>query len=137
MSDIFSTIFSGMGSGRDLVGLDLLQSQQIREADSTADMAASQANRATERSVEAELNVERLRLVTQAMWEFLRERTEITDADLEAKIQEIDLRDGSSDGEMARQVAICGHGQRKTGVRSHRRCFYCGTQLEKQHVVER
>ena len=33
MSDIFSTIFSGMGSGRDLVGLDLLQSQQIREAD--------------------------------------------------------------------------------------------------------
>lgn len=136
MSDIFTDLFSS-GNSKGSLGFGILQHQQIRDADAAADRAGSQANRATERSIEAELNVERLRLVTQAMWEFLRERTEVTDADLEAKIQEIDLRDGQDDGKMARQVAICGHCHRKTGVRSHRRCFYCGTPLEKQHVVER
>ena len=136
MGDIFTDLF-GEGSSRGSVGLGVLQAQQIRDADAAADRAGAQANRATERALEAEMNVERLLLVTQAMWEFLRERTEVTDADLEAKIQEIDLRDGQGDGKMARQVAVCGNCHRKTGVRAHRRCFYCGTTLEKQHVVER
>ncbi|MGJ8723099.1 MAG: hypothetical protein ACSHYB_00965 [Roseibacillus sp.] len=139
MNNIFTQIF---GASRNVVGGAEMVSQGVeqvfenRRTEQAANHATSQANRATERSVEAELNVERLQLVTQAMWEFLREATELTDADLEAKIQEIDLRDGQADGQMARQIAICGHCHRKTGVRTHRRCFYCGTTLEKQHVVE-
>ena len=140
MSGIFTQIFGatqGVLDGAGLVGRGVDQAFENRRTESAANHATSQANRATERSVEVELEMERLQLVTQAMWEFLRERTEITDADLEAKIQEIDLRDGQSDGKMARQIAICGHCHRKTGVRAHRRCFYCGIPLEKQHVVER
>ena len=140
MSDILTQIFgatSGVLDGAGSVGRSIGQASESRRAAEAANHATSQANRATERSVEAELNVERLQLVTQAMWEFLRERIELTDADLEAKIQEIDLRDGQADGQMARQVAVCGHCHRKTGVRAHRRCFYCGSALEKQHVVER
>ena len=140
MSDIFTQIFGaarGVSDGAGLVSRGIDQAVESRRTEQAANHATSQANRATERSVEAELNVERLQLVVQAMWEFLQERTEITDADLEAKVQEIDLRDGQEDGKMAREVAICGTCQRKTGVRVHRRCFYCGAQLEKQHVVER
>lgn len=136
MSDIFTKIFN-ISDGAGLASRGIEQATESRRAESAANHATSQANRATERSVEAELNVERLQLVVQAMWEFLQERTEISDADLEAKIQEIDLRDGLADGQMARQIAVCGQCHRKTGVRMHRRCFYCGTQLEKKHVVER
>ena len=140
MDNIFTQIFGATSialDGAGSVGRGIDQAFESRRTEAAANHAASQANRATERSVEVELEMERLQLVTQAMWEFLRERTEITDADLETKIQEIDLRDGQGDGKMARQIAICGHCHRKTGVRTHRRCFYCGTELEKQHVVER
>ena len=136
MSDIFTHLFD-LSDGASLAAKGINQAFESRQAEQAANHATSQANRATERSVETELDLERLQLVTQAMWEFLQEKTGLTDADLEAKVQEIDLRDGQSDGKMARQIAICGHCHRKTGVRAHRRCFYCGTTLEKQHVVER
>lgn len=81
--------------------------------------------------------LEKLQLVTQAMWEILRERHGVTDEELEAKILEVDLRDGTKDGRMARAVAVCGTCGRKTGVRHHRACFYCGEAIEGQHIVER
>jgi ribosomal protein L32 len=108
-----------------------------RDAKQSAMRASSQADRAMERSLEAEFEVERLRLVTQAMWEFLKDQTDVTDSDLEARIQEIDLRDGKNDGKLDRQIAVCGQCHRKTGVRAHRLCFYCGSKLDKQHIVER
>lgn len=135
MSDIFTDLFGSRGMSSSFV--DTVQHLQIREADQAADHAKSQAGQAMERSLEAEMNVERLRLVTQAMWEFLKERTEISDADLEAKIEEIDLRDGRKDGKMSLSVAICGKCGRKTGVRAHCRCIYCGVKLERRHVVDR
>ena len=44
-------------------------------------------------------NTERLYLVVQAMWELLKDKAGLTDADLDATVQEIDMRDGRLDGQ--------------------------------------
>ena len=46
-------------------------------------------------------------LANQAVWETLREVYGINDDDLYARMEEFDLRDGSADGKMGRQVLYC------------------------------
>lgn len=135
MSSLLSDIFSGGTLGAS-AGVDIYQAAQIREVGQDANRAESAANRANDKAMETDRRVERLQLVMQAMWELLREREGITDAELEQRILEVDLRDGVRDGRMATQVMICEQCHRKTGVKAHSRCFYCGAALVGQHVVE-
>jgi hypothetical protein len=72
--------------------------------------------------------VDRLALVNQSLWELVRERTNLTDADLEQRVQEVDLRDGRLDGRMGAAVRACGKcGRPNRGDRE--RCLYCETRL--------
>ena len=76
-------------------------------------------------------NTERLYLVVQAMWELLKEKAGLTDADLDAKIQEIDMRDGRLDGQDSTQTdpltcRQCG----RTILSGQAQCSWCGTQAE-------
>jgi hypothetical protein len=45
--------------------------------------------------------VQRLSLLNQALWEILRDRLKMTDADLERVAQAIDMRDGKADGKIS------------------------------------
>jgi len=76
-------------------------------------------------------NTERLYMVTQAMWELMSERLGLTDADLNAKVREIDLRDGRLDGQDATQtrMRICGKCGRNILV-GQQQCSWCGTPLD-------
>ncbi|MCU1498857.1 MAG: hypothetical protein JWM47_2810 [Acidimicrobiales bacterium] len=60
--------------------------------------------------------LERLLLLTDAMWELLSEKAAVSEAMLLAKVVEIDGRDGSVDGRR---------------VRLARRCDQCGAAVEK------
>ena len=76
-------------------------------------------------------NTERLYLVVQAMWELLKEKAGLTDADLDAKVQEIDMRDGRLDGQDSTQTGPltcrqCG----RTILSGQAQCSWCGTQAE-------
>ncbi|MDB5387543.1 MAG: hypothetical protein JWM11_3189 [Planctomycetaceae bacterium] len=46
----------------------------------------------------------RLTLISQTMWELLRERTGLTNAEIVDKMHEIDLRDGVADGKIGPSV---------------------------------
>ena len=66
-------------------------------------------------------NTERLYLVVQAMWELLKD----------AKVQEIDMRDGRLDGQDSTQTdpltcRQCG----RTILSGQAQCSWCGTQAE-------
>ena len=76
-------------------------------------------------------NTERLYLVVQAMWELLKDKAGLTDADLDAKVQEIDMRDGRLDGQDSTQTAplACRHCGR-TILSGQAQCSWCGTQAE-------
>lgn len=76
-------------------------------------------------------NTERLYLVVQAMWELLKGKAGLTDADLDAKVQEIDMRDGRLDGQDSTQTdpltcRQCG----RTILSGQAQCSWCGTQAE-------
>ena len=76
-------------------------------------------------------NTERLYMVVQAMWELLKEKAGLTDADLDAKVQEIDMRDGRLDGQDSTQTAPltcrrCG----RTILSGQSWCIWCGTLAE-------
>lgn len=72
-------------------------------------------------------DIERLYLIIEALWAILREATDLTDADLQRIIQDIDLQDGTLDGRNRCQNEVlrcsaCG----KVILRGHAKCAYCG-----------
>ena len=114
---------------------DLSQQKQIGEAKAAATDAKSRNAEQATRVQELEFRLERLALACQAMWELLRQTTGLTEAQLLAKISEVDLRDGKKDGRItARRVSCpsCG----RTGTSRGKKCIYCGTTLASIHSFE-
>jgi len=114
---------------------EFYQQGQIHRAQSNASRAEQKAV-----SVKHEINrlatrIDSLAITCQAMWELLRERTNLTDDDIETRMQEIDLRDGREDGRMQSQVFECTDCGRKVSGR-HGRCLYCGTEFDRSHLFE-
>lgn len=103
-----------------------------------ANAAASSANDATRRATEVrtqnegiQLDVERLFMITEALWSILKREHGYTDEHLFQMIQEIDLRDGRLDGKVGKQgnpvCPECG----RTLIGKHPKCLYCGTAVER------
>lgn len=65
-----------------------------------------------------------LALACQALWEILKENTELSEAVLADRMQQIDLRDGVADGKITHTVIECPKCGRKT-TRRRTRCMYC------------
>lgn len=75
------------------------------------------------------MDVERLLIISEALWRMLREKGGYTDEDLVNRMVEIDMRDGALDGKVAKgPPAQCPHCKRTL----HKRrpwCLYCGGQV--------
>jgi hypothetical protein len=78
-----------------------------------------------------EQRVGRLALVSIAMEEILRQHLGISADVIEAKIREIDLRDGKLDGTFRPPAKTCSHCGRLSGP-THASCVYCGAALPKE-----
>lgn len=80
-------------------------------------------------------HTERLALACQAMWEIVRETSNLTELDIENKMLEIDARDGQIDGKMGVKTKICeACGKPTNSSRTH--CLMCGAPLEREHQFE-
>lgn len=79
--------------------------------------------------------VERLTLVSQALWELLRETGAFQEEQLLARMEEIDLRDGEADGKIRPTRLTCPKCNR---VNNSKRgsCMYCGQDFLREHVFE-
>ncbi|MAS92114.1 MAG: hypothetical protein CMO55_02865 [Verrucomicrobiales bacterium] len=79
--------------------------------------------------------IERLSLSCQAMWELLRDHSDLTEEHLEQKIVEIDARDGTVDGRMTiRQVTCPQCGNMTHSKRTS--CVICGEPLHRDQKFE-
>jgi len=114
----------------DLVDLfwNLRQQGQIGGATTKATSAVSDAKVQEAMLADVTSRLERLTLVTQAMWELLSEHTNVIASDLLAKMKEVDMRDGTKDSRVVadRLCQKCGHavgGPRAT-------CLYCGAPID-------
>jgi len=72
---------------------NMQQEGRIAEAKADAADAKNEVSRYAERIQELEFSLGRMALASQALWELLRSRLGITDAELLARISEVDLRD--------------------------------------------
>ena len=74
-------------------------------------------------------HVERLLMITEALWDILKEQHGYTDEDLVKRVQQIDMRDGKLDGKVAAAgVKTCPSCKRPISGR-HAACIYCGRTL--------
>lgn len=120
---------------------ELFQQTRIAQAAWAADDAKSLANRAENetRRFEHRLQMleqqnERLSLAVMALAEVLAEQRGITEDMIEAKMREIDLRDGKLDGKLRRPAKLCAACQRPSSP--HRsNCLYCGAALPEDSVL--
>lgn len=114
---------------------DAYQQGQIADAKAEATQAKHDVGRQTDRLRELEFSHQRMALISQALWELLSSRFELTEAELIAKIHEIDARDGKQDGRMSVQAIACPSCQRTVNTK-HLRCIYCGATVPKPHVFQ-
>lgn len=107
---------------------ELFQDSRIERGTATADTAHAINHEASRRIKELEAEVDSLMLMVTAMWELFGKSEGLFLKDLEAKMHEIDLRDGKADGRIRFPTIDCPscsrtlEGRRKT-------CVYCGTQI--------
>lgn len=102
--------------------------------DSTARIRATRADdvagRAREEARALKFEVERLLMITEALWSFLREEHGWTDDMLAERMREIDMRDGAEDGRVAasrpRHCPECG----KVAGKKRPFCMWCGHPVE-------
>ena len=76
-----------------------------------------------------ERRLHRALLTMEALWTLLRERSDITDADLADRIVELDMSDGTLDGKVRRPPLQCRR-CRRTIPRRFARCMYCGAHVK-------
>lgn len=98
-------------------------------AEATASRAASNINVLGSDVGDLKHQVGRLMLLNQALWELLQERTGLTEADLLARAEQIDLRDGKLDGKLSEHPVRCPQCSRVNSSR-HQRCLYCGQHFQ-------
>ena len=75
-----------------------------------------------------EQRYERMRLVTNALWQLLKEHTGLTDSDLKRFIEKVDLADGRADGRMSANTRAmdCPKCSRRI-LKNAAVCPWCGT----------
>jgi hypothetical protein len=107
---------------------NLRQQQQIGAVRAKADSARADSEVHETALADLTQRFDRLALVTQALSELLFERAHVSEADLAAKIDEIDMRDGTRDGRVSAASQSCPKCHRQ--VAGHRTtCLYCGAPL--------
>jgi hypothetical protein len=113
---------------------DLLQQRQIGMAKNAAAQAGNSAARAEKDIAELERVIESLMLGCQAMWELMREHTDLNDEMFLKRMEEVDLRNGKRDGRIGLLASKCASCSRPNSARRDH-CVYCGTPLPPtQHV---
>lgn len=103
---------------------------QINRAESETDQAQTGAARSQADIDVLKLYVERLSMITEALWTILREQHGYSDEELMSRITEIDMRDGVLDGRVsARQSPKCPQCNRQHVAKHRPRCLYCGSAI--------
>lgn len=111
------------------------QNANIARANTDATQARSSAQNVEREMQYLSRRVERLSIACQALWELLRDTTDLKDHEIQAKMLEIDLRDGTADGKMTRRPMACAScGQMGNSARTT--CLYCGEDMPRNHLFE-
>ena len=93
------------------------------------------ANRVGNEIARLESKIDGLALMTQALWEIIRDETHLSDDQIMRKVAEIDSRDGNRDGKMGGKPVKCPNCDRHGHTRQ-KVCMYCGEILGNPHIFD-
>ena len=102
-----------------------------RQAQLSASSAASKATQANTKADLMQADVEKLFMITEALWTILRDRMGLVDEDLIKIIKEIDMQDGRMDGRVAKQANAACPDCGRTLLGRHPACLYCGAVVDR------
>lgn len=114
---------------------EMYQNRSIHNARVKANSAESKAESSAHAVQRLEGKLDALALTCQALWEILRDRTNLTEEELIDKMTEIDIRDGKQDGRMGNGTTPCPRCNRILNRRRDQ-CMYCGEPVAKPHVFQ-
>jgi len=100
----------------------------VSDARRQANTAASDARKARSEMDRLSTRVDRLAMMTEALWLLLRDRFDVPEDDLVSIARDLDLSDGVLDGRVRKKAAACPACRRMVG-QHHERCIYCGTEM--------
>ena len=106
------------------------QMARANRAHTAGEMASRAAAKVRTQNESIQFDVEKLFMITQALWSLLQDQHGYSDEDLIQRVQEVDLQDGRLDGKVAKSkirpdCPECG--RKLMGNRPI--CLYCGTEV--------
>ena len=108
---------------------------RLNAAESAASRASHKVDRYAAEITRLGRSIEHLSIACQAMWELLQETSGLTEEQLDARMQEIDLRDGTPDDRITKKPIDCtACGAKSNSRRTH--CVMCGAELEGKHPFD-
>jgi len=99
------------------------------EAGAAADRAARSAAQARTKTDFLQADIEKLLMITEALWMILKEQHGYTDDELINRIEQIDMRDGKLDGKVATDGPVACPGCGRTMIGKRPVCLYCGQEV--------
>jgi hypothetical protein len=107
-----------------------------RGPSTTASNARADASDAQRKITSLESDVERLLMMTEALWGILKEQLNYTDDELLRRVQEIDMRDGVLDGKVSKSAPKKCTSCDRTVMKKRPQCLYCG-HMNQAELLER
>lgn len=102
---------------------------QMTKTELASEQATTRSREAQRETALLRADVEKLFMITEALWTLLKERGEYTDETLIELIRTIDLKDGRLDGKSRTKIrATCPHCG-KIAIGTHPLCLYCGAEI--------
>lgn len=103
----------------------------MASSDKALDSASQTAREAKLEVQKIRDDVDNLKLITQALWFLLKQKTELTDEALVDMIREADQLDGKVDGRFVKIPESCPQCARPVNI-STNSCVYCGIKVERK-----
>ncbi len=103
-------------------------SEGVNQGEGSATRAAHGA--VDQALIPIESRIDALELACAAMWDILKQKGGLTDAELIKAIEHVDGRDGNVDGKIRPVEAVCPNCNRKLMTRSRKACVWCGATLK-------
>ncbi|HBC88036.1 MAG TPA: hypothetical protein DCZ94_13890 [Lentisphaeria bacterium] len=102
---------------------DNLRKDQLKDAQGLAQQTSVENQRLRD-------EIHHLTIITQAMWELLREKTGTTDEDLRKKITEVEFEKAKA---YTSSTSKCKNCSRPVSVKS-KTCVFCGEKIEHKEI---
>jgi len=99
-------------------------------AKARANSARTAASGAQHTADTLEKRVNRLALVSMALWSLLAEKTQLTEKDLMERVEQLDMMDGQADGKLTENTVDCPKCGRPIASRVAT-CQFCGAERPK------